>query len=95
MSKHLRVIGHNIHLSVGEQEWLAHMQAMFGCTEQEALEEIIKYKREMAFSYEHQGVHELARQLLKEIDEWDDEREQDFKQKEHKVNKTKIILPGQ
>lgn len=90
----LRIIGVNIHLSLAEQEWLGHMQAMFGCTEQEALEEILMYKREQAFMYEQQGNFELSRQILTEIDEWDDIREQEYKQKVSRVNSVKIIIPG-
>ena len=92
---HLRIIGKNIELSIGEQEWLKHMQAMFNCTEQEALAEIIEYKREQAFGYEQQGNFELARLLLQQIDEWDDTREQEYKQKAARVKQTKIILPGE
>lgn len=75
----LRIIGQNVHLNIAEMEWLKHMQAMFGCTEQEALEEIVTYKREQAFTFEQQGMYDLARQILMEIDEWDDSREEDYK----------------
>lgn len=93
MGKKLRIIGQNIQLSLGEQEWLKHMQAMFNLTEQEALEEIIQYKREQAFGYEQQGNFELARHLLQEIDEWDDAREEEYKQRA--PNDRKIFIPGQ
>lgn len=88
----LRIIGKNIKLNIAEQEWLGVMQRQFGCTEQEALEEIIVYKREQAFGYEAIGNYELARHLLQEIDEWDDSREEEYKQKVSNANK-KIILP--
>lgn len=91
-NKKLRVVGHNIHLNLAEQEWLHHMQQMFGCTEQQALEEIISYKREMAFHYEKTGNIELARHLLQEIDEWDDTREEEYNQRVSK--NVKIIMPG-
>ena len=90
MADKLYIIGKNVQLSVGEQEWLKHMQAMFGCTEQEALKEIIEYKREQAFVFETQGNFELARHLLQEIDEWDESRESDYNQKPSK--NSKIIL---
>lgn len=90
----LRIIGKNVQLSIAEQEWLGHMQAMFGCTEQEALKEIIDYKREQAFGFEQQGNYELARHLLQEIDEWDDVREQEYKQRAPS-KEPKIILPGE
>jgi hypothetical protein len=88
----LKIIGKNVHLNVAELEWLHHMQAMFGVTEHQALEEIIAYKREQAFGYEKMGNFELARHLLMEIDEWDDQREQEYKQKVSKD--IKIFLPG-
>lgn len=90
---HLRVIGKNIHLTIAEKEWLGVMMRQFGCTEQEALEEIIVYKREQAFGYEQKGNHELARHLLMQIDEWDDTREEEFKQKDKKVKEIKIVVP--
>lgn len=93
MSK-LRVIGKNIQLGVAELEWLGVMQRQFNCTEQEALDEIIVYKREQAFGYEKSGNFELARHLLQEIDEWDDTREQEYKNRASRAKEVKIILPG-
>lgn len=89
----LRVIGKNIHLNLAEQEWLMHMQRMFECTEQEALHEIINYKREQAYGFEKSGNYELAKLLLEEIDEWDDTREQEFKQRTA-TKAPKLLLPG-
>ena len=89
----LKIIGKNIQLNIAEQEWLQAMQKLYGCTEQEALAEIIEYKREQAFGYEQKGNYELARHLLQEIDEWDDTREQEYKQRAPKKD-VKIILPG-
>lgn len=86
----LRIIGQNIHLNIAEQEWLGVMQRMYGCSEQQALEEIIVYKREQAFMYEQQGNLALARHILKEIDEWDDSKEEEYKQH---APSTKIIIP--
>lgn len=89
----LLVIGQNIHLNAAEMEWLGVMQRQFLCTEQEALAEIIEYKREQAFMYGQQGNYELERHLLQEIDEWDDSREEDYKQRASKD--VKIIIPGE
>ena len=91
MAQKLQVIGNNIHLNNAEMEWLGHMQKMFGCTEQEALKEIIEYKKEQAFAQEQQGNFELARMLLQEIDEWDDTREQEYKNRT--VKNVKIYIP--
>ncbi len=89
----LRIIGKNIQLNIAEKEWLGHMQKMFGLTEQEALDEIIEYKREQAFGFEQQGNFELARHLMMEIDEWDDTREEEYKNREAK--NVKIFIPGE
>lgn len=89
----LRVVGKNIHLTIAEKEWLGVMKRQFGCTEQEALEEIIMYKREQAFGYQQQGNLDLARMLLQEIDEWDDTREAEYKEAKDQLeqfNKTII-----
>lgn len=89
----LRVIGKNIHLNIAEKEWLKAMQNLYGCTEQQALNEIIIYKREMAYEHGLKGNYELERLLMQEIDEWDDTREEEFKQKASKKDTTTIILP--
>ncbi len=93
MNKHLRIIGKNIHLNIAEKEWLGVMMRQFGCTEQQALDEIIVYKREMAFKHEQEGNLPLARQLLQEIDEWDDSRESDYKQQVSTEKEVTIIIP--
>lgn len=92
MTEKLRIIGKNIQLNIAEKEWLGVMMRQFGCTEQQALNEIIVYKREMAFEHGLKGNFELERHLLMEIDEWDDTREEDYKQKASKKDTT-IILP--
>ena len=92
--KKLRVIGKNIHLSIAEREWLGVMQRQFGCTEQEALEEIIVYKREQAYGYMQKGNFELERLLLMEIDEWDDSKEEEYKQRASGTKDVKIIIPN-
>ena len=92
MKDKLRIIGQNIHLNIAEREWLGVMMRQFLCTEQEALEEIIVYKREQAFMHERLGNAALARQILQEIDEWDDAREEEYKQR--KTKQVNIFLPG-
>jgi len=90
----LRVIGKNIHLNIAEKEWLGVMQRQFLCTEQEALEEIIEYKREQAFMYQQQGNLALMRQILQEIDEWDDTREAEYKELEEQIKQVMLIVPS-
>ena len=77
----LKIIGQNIHLDIGEMEILRHLQEGAGLTEQEALAEVISYKREQALLYEGKGNWELARHLLKSIDEWDGSRDAEFDDK--------------
>lgn len=64
-------------------------------TETQAIDEVVGYKREQAYHYEKQGNFELAKMLLQEIDEWDDAREEDFKNRAVPNKDIKIILPGQ
>ena len=92
MAQLLKIAGKNIQLNVAEKEWLGVMMRQFMCTEQQALEEIIAYKREQAFGYDQKGNYALARQILQEIDEWDDKREEEYKQRQTK--EVKIILPS-
>ena len=77
----LQIIGKNIHLDIGEMEILKHLQEGAGLTEAEALKEVISYKREQALLYETKGNWELARHLLKAIDEWDGSRDKEFDDK--------------
>ncbi len=93
MSK-LNVIGKNIHLDVGEQEMLKHMMAGAGLTEQEALNEVMGYKREQAVLHDQLGNFALAKHLLQSIDEWDDSREEAYKNGEtiFHVNRDREII---
>lgn len=91
----LKVIGQNIQLNIAEKEWLGVMMRQFNCTEQEALAEIIEYKREQAFMYQQQGNMALVRQILQDIDEWDDTREADYQETEDRIEEfaaTQIFL---
>jgi hypothetical protein len=94
MSDKLWIIGKNIHLNIAEKEWMGVMQRQFMCTEQEALAEIAEYKREQAFMYQQQGNLALTRHILQELDEWDDEREAEFKELQEAIEEIKLILPN-
>jgi len=92
---HLRVIGKNIHLTIGEKEILRHLMEGAGLTESEALDQVIGYKREQALLHEQQGNYQLSKLLLQQIDEWDGNREQFYKNSPTStLNHKKIILPG-
>jgi len=89
----LKIIGKNIQLDVGEMEMLKYLMEGAELTEQEALSEVINYKREQALLHEGLNNWELARHLLKSIDEWDGSREQEFNEKiEAKFKDVKIII---
>ncbi len=87
----LKIIGKNIHLDIGELEMLKHLMEGAGLTEQEALDEVINYKREQALLHEEKGNWELAKHLLKSIDQWDGSREQEFNEKIEAATKQKDI----
>ena len=59
-------------LNNAEQQILQHLMEGADLSEQEALNQVISYKREQAFVQELNGQLLLAEQLLKEIDEWND-----------------------
>jgi len=64
-----------IHLSTGEMEMFTHLRKMFGISEQQALDEVIEYKRDQAILHGRNGHLALAKQLLKEIGQWNDDWE--------------------
>lgn len=76
----LKIIGKNIHLDLGEMEMLKYLMHGAELTEQEALEEVINYKREQALLHEGLGNWRLAKQILQQIDEWDGSRDQEFEE---------------
>ena len=77
----LKIIGKNIQLDIGEMEMLKHLMEGADLTEQEALSEVLNYKREQALYHEGLGNWELAKHLLKAIDEWDGSRDKEFDDK--------------
>lgn len=82
-----------IKLNNAEREIMQHLIDIYQCSEATAFNEIVKYKRELALHHQHRGNFELAKHLLIELDEWDDSREQDFKNSKLPSSR-KIILPG-
>lgn len=75
----LRVLGKNIHFDIGEMEIMKHLMNKDVCTEAEAIDHVIRYKREQAILHERQGNYALAEHLLKSIDEWDEKRAEAYK----------------
>jgi len=68
MSKYVNRFG-NLIFSVAEQEIIQNLQDHFCRTFTEAVDLVVKQKREHARLYRQQGAHTLADQLLKEIGE--------------------------
>lgn len=58
---------HEPQFSVGEQEIIEGLVQTFGITYIEAVEEVVKQKRELAYYHKRLGNEELSEQLLKEI----------------------------
>jgi hypothetical protein len=82
----------DIYLSVGEQNIVGELQRCYGITEIEAMDHVIAQKRELAFVHNQKGNIELARQLLKELNEWTQEAEKDFQQLQESKTKKIILL---
>lgn len=91
----LRVLGQNIHFDLGEMEIMKHLMMNDVCTEAEAIEQVIDYKREQVMVYERCGNYDLAEHLLKSIDEWDDTRAEEYKIARELLKDTnqKLIVP--
>lgn len=82
----------NPRLSVGEQNIVTELQRNFGITEIEATDHMMAQKRELAFIHHTKGNFELARQLMKELDEWSEEAEKDYLKWEQGKTKKIILL---
>lgn len=82
----------NPQLSVGEQNVVAELQRNFDISEIEATDHVLAQKRELAFIHHTKGNVELARQLMKELDEWSEEAERDYLKWEQSKTKKIILL---
>jgi len=81
-----------IYFSIAEKEIINWMVNQAGTTQIEAVEHVISQKRELAYIHGQRGNLALQRQLLKEINEWDDQAEQDYQNIAQKEQK--IYVPG-
>jgi len=84
-----------VYFSVAEEEMIESIIEIYGVTEEQAKNAVISNKKQNAWMYQQRGNLELAEVLLRELGEWNDTWEEEFKQlradgKEYK----KIILPG-
>jgi hypothetical protein len=58
-----------VYFSVGELNLIEMLQEDFNITYLEAVDQVIKYKREQVLYYRQQGNNKLADQLLEELGE--------------------------
>ena len=91
----LKILGQNIHFDLGEIQIMKRLMENDICTEAQAINEVIGYKREQAVYYEELGNFALAEHLWKAIDEWDDTRAEAYKAATEIIedNNQKIIVP--
>lgn len=78
-------------ISAAEKEIIKHLQHNFGITEIEATEHHLRGKRELAYIHAQRGNFPLARQLLEELDEWNDDWLDHFAEIEAKKKPKEII----
>ena len=58
-----------VYFSIGEEAIIAALVEQYGITELEAIGEVIKQKKELAFLHKERGNLELAQQIIKELGE--------------------------
>lgn len=81
-----------VYFSPPEEEMIESLQEIYGITHLEACEQVIMQKRQLAFMHHQRGAFELAKTILKELDEWNDELEEEFQQQKTYGSEKKIIL---
>ncbi len=81
-----------VYFSPPEEEIIASLQEMYGATYLEACERVIMQKRELAYVHQQRGNYELAKTILKELGEWNDERQEEYKRVKALSEPKKIIL---
>lgn len=82
------------YFSSPEEEIIESLQEIYGITYLEAANAVICQKRELAFIHQQRGHFELAKTILKELDEWNDEVAEEFERLETYGSKKNIILPS-
>jgi len=70
----------DIYFSIAEKEIISWMIRQAGITEIEAIDHVLKQKRELAYIHGQRGNLELQRQILKEINEWSEDDESNYNQ---------------
>jgi len=82
-----------VYFSPPEEEIIESLQEIYEITYLQAATSVINQKRELAFMWQQRGNFELAKTLLKELDEWNDEVAAEFERMETYGTKKTIILP--
>lgn len=81
-----------VYFSPPEEEIIASLQEIYDLTYMEACEHVIIQKRELAFIHQTRGNYELAKTILKELGEWNDERQEEYERLKDLSEPKKIIL---
>lgn len=81
-----------VYFSVGEEEIIESLQEIYNITRLEACDQVIMQKRELAYQHQMRGNIELAKSLLLELGEWNDDREEEFQKAQPATNKKIILL---
>jgi len=81
-----------VYFTPPEEEIIESLQEMYGVTYLEACERVILQKRELAYVHQQRGNYELAKTILKELGEWNDEREEEYERAKSLSKPKKIIL---
>ena len=83
-----------VYFSVAEQEIMDWMIRQVGTSRIDAYEAMIGQKRELAYTHMRRGNVALQRQILQEINEWDEAMEEDYRNQEqiNPANKKIILL---
>ncbi len=82
-----------VYFSPPEEEIIASLQEIYGITYLEAADQVVMQKRDLAFQHQTRGNLELAKSILCELGEWNDERQEEFDKQKVPDKPKKIILP--
>jgi len=81
-----------VYFSPPEEEIIESLQTIYGVTYIEACDQVIMQKRELAYLHERRGNYELSATILKELGEWNDDKEAELQRMLAIPKPKKIIL---
>jgi len=84
-----------VYFSPPEEEIINSLQEIHEISYLEAANQVLGQKRELAFLHQRRGNYELAKVILLEIEEWNDEIAEEFEKSKAATQSPvrKIILP--